>query len=57
MKFNNYNVQISRKAIIGNNVRIGDNTIIYDNVTIGDNTIIGTVVKFRHYESIGRLSR
>ncbi len=40
MKFNNYNVQISRKAIIGNNVRIGDNTIIYDNVTIGDNTVI-----------------
>lgn len=40
MKFNNINVQISPKAIIGRNVRIGDNTIIYDNVVIGDNTTI-----------------
>lgn len=40
MKFNNHNLNISKKAKIGNNVKIGDNTIIYDNVTIGDNTII-----------------
>ena len=40
MKFNNINVQISKKAILGKNVKIGDNTIIYDNVIIGDNTII-----------------
>lgn len=40
MKFNNYNIQISKKAIIGKNVKIGDNTVIYDNVIIGDNTII-----------------
>lgn len=40
MKFNNKNVQISPKAVIGKNVKIGDNTIIYDNVTICDNTII-----------------
>ena len=40
MKFNNRNVFISDKAIIGKNVRIGDNTTIYDNVTIGDNSII-----------------
>lgn len=40
MKFNNKNVFVSSKAIIGNNVRIGDNTTIYDNVSIGDNTII-----------------
>lgn len=40
MKFNNVNVRISSKAVLGNNVRIGDNTIIYDNVVIGDNTIV-----------------
>ncbi|MBL4586542.1 MAG: hypothetical protein JKX84_05750 [Flavobacteriales bacterium] len=40
MKFNNRNVQISKKARIGNNVQIGDNTIIYDNVEIGNNTTI-----------------
>ncbi len=40
MKFNNRNVFISKKAIIGTNVKIGDNTVIYDNVTIGDNSII-----------------
>lgn len=40
MKFNNRNIYISNKAIIGNNVKIGDNTVIYDNVIIGDNTII-----------------
>jgi UDP-3-O-[3-hydroxymyristoyl] glucosamine N-acyltransferase len=40
MKFNNINVNISKKAKIGINVKIGDNTTIYDNVVIGDNTII-----------------
>lgn len=40
MKFNNRNVSISPKALIGKNVRIGDNTIIYDNVEIADNTVI-----------------
>jgi len=40
MKFNNRNVFISPKAIIGKNVRIGDNTVIYDNVSIGDDTTI-----------------
>lgn len=40
MKFNNRNVFISLKAIIGKNVKIGDNTSIYDNVTIEDNCII-----------------
>jgi UDP-3-O-[3-hydroxymyristoyl] glucosamine N-acyltransferase len=40
MKFNNKNVFISPKAVIGNNVRIGDNTIIYDNVHIEDNSTI-----------------
>jgi acetyltransferase-like isoleucine patch superfamily enzyme len=40
MKFNNCNINISNKAIIGKNVKIGDNTIIYDNVIIGDNSII-----------------
>ena len=40
MKFNNRNVYISPKAIIGKNVRIGDNTAIYDNVEIRDNSII-----------------
>ena len=40
MKFNNRNVFISEKAIIGKNVKIGDNTTIYDNVIILDNTII-----------------
>ncbi|BFO65960.1 DapH/DapD/GlmU-related protein [Chryseobacterium sp. KCF3-3] len=40
MKFNNKNIYISEKAIIGKNVKIGDNTVIYDNVTIGDNSII-----------------
>ncbi len=40
MKFNNFNVNISKKAEIGSNVKIGDNTIIYDNVIIGDNSII-----------------
>lgn len=40
MKFNNTNINISNKAIIGKNVKIGDNTTIYDNVVIGDNTII-----------------
>lgn len=40
MKFNNRNVSISPKAIIGNNVKIGDNSTIYDNVVIGDNSII-----------------
>lgn len=40
MKFNNRNVFISDKAIIGDNVKIGDNTVIYDNVQIMSNTII-----------------
>ena len=40
MKFNNINVFISPKAIIGKNVKIGDNTTIYDNVIIGDNSIV-----------------
>ena len=40
MKFNNRNVFISPKAIVGNNVKIGDNTVIFDNVIIGDNSII-----------------
>lgn len=40
MKFNNYNVQISPKAILGKNIKIGDNTTILDNVIIEDNTII-----------------
>jgi len=40
MKFNNFNVQISKKATIGKNVKIGDNSVILDNVIIGDNTII-----------------
>jgi acetyltransferase-like isoleucine patch superfamily enzyme len=40
MKFNNINVYISPKAIIGKNVRIGDHSVIYDNVEIGDNTTI-----------------
>jgi acetyltransferase-like isoleucine patch superfamily enzyme len=40
MKFNNRNVYISSKAVIGKNVRIGDDTIIYDNVEIGDNSTI-----------------
>jgi acetyltransferase-like isoleucine patch superfamily enzyme len=40
MKFNNRNVFISPKAVIGRNVRIGDNTTIYDNVTIGDNSTV-----------------
>lgn len=40
MKFNDKNVYISPKAIIGKNVRIGDNTLIYDNVIIGDDCII-----------------
>lgn len=40
MKFNNINVFISKKAVIGKNVRIGDNTSIYDNVVINDNTVI-----------------
>ncbi|MDI9320109.1 MAG: DapH/DapD/GlmU-related protein [Phycisphaerales bacterium] len=40
MKFNNKNVYVSPKAIIGKNVKIGDNTTIYDNVVIGDNSII-----------------
>ena len=40
MKFNNINVYISPKAIIGANVKIGDTTVIYDNVVIGDNSII-----------------
>jgi len=40
MKFNNRNVYVSPKAIIGNNVKIGDNCCIYDNVEIGDNSII-----------------
>jgi len=40
MKFNNRNVFISGKAVIGKNVKIGDNTVIYDNVVIGDNSII-----------------
>lgn len=40
MKFNNINVRVSPKTIIGKNVKIGDNTIIYDNVQIGDNTIV-----------------
>lgn len=40
MKFNNLNVNISKKAKIGNNVKIGDNTIIYDNVVIEDNSTI-----------------
>lgn len=40
MKFNNRNIYISPKAVIGNNVKIGDNTTIYDNVIIKDNSII-----------------
>jgi acetyltransferase-like isoleucine patch superfamily enzyme len=40
MKFNNRNLYISDKAVIGKNVRIGDNSVIYDNVHIGDDTII-----------------
>ncbi len=40
MKFNNRNIYISDKAVIGNNVKIGDETIIYDNVIINDNTTI-----------------
>lgn len=40
MKFNDRNIHISPKAIIGNNVKIGDNTTIYDNVIIEDNVII-----------------
>lgn len=40
MKFNQRNVVISSKAVIGNNVRIGDNSVIYDNVVIGDNSVI-----------------
>jgi len=40
MKFNNRNVYISPKAIIGSNVKIGDNSSIYDNVIIGDDSII-----------------
>ena len=40
MKFNNSNVFISPKAIIGKNVKIGDNSSIYDNVVIEDNSII-----------------
>ena len=40
MKFNNRNVFISKKAIIGQNVRIGDNTTIYDHVVIEDNVTI-----------------
>lgn len=40
MKFNQRNVYISPKAILGNNVRIGDNTVIYDYVQIGDNSVI-----------------
>jgi acetyltransferase-like isoleucine patch superfamily enzyme len=40
MKFNNRNVYISSKAVIGKNVKIGDDTIIYDNVEIGDDSII-----------------
>lgn len=40
MKFNDRNVFINPKAIIGKNVRIGDNTVIYDNVIIGDNVTI-----------------
>lgn len=40
MKFNNKNIYISEKAILGKNVKIGDNTAIYDNVIIEDNTII-----------------
>ena len=40
MKFNNWNIFISKKAQIGSNVRIGDNTTIYDNVVIADNVII-----------------
>ena len=31
MKFNNINVQISPKAIIGANVKIGDNTVVENN--------------------------
>jgi len=40
MMFNNHNVRISPKAIIGRNVRIGDNTTIFDNVIIQDNVSI-----------------
>lgn len=40
MKFNNRNVHISDKAVIGDNVRIGDNVTIYDNVLVGDNCVI-----------------
>jgi acetyltransferase-like isoleucine patch superfamily enzyme len=40
MKFNNFSVQISKKATIGKNVKIGDNSVILDNVIIGDNTVI-----------------
>ncbi|MFI5172639.1 MAG: hypothetical protein ACHQFW_09620 [Chitinophagales bacterium] len=40
MKFNNRNVNISKKAAIGTNVRIGDDTIIYDNVVVEDGSVI-----------------
>ena len=40
MKYNNRNVFISPKAVIGENVKIGDNTVIYDNVTIEANSVI-----------------
>ncbi|MCK9481419.1 MAG: N-acetyltransferase [Bacteroidia bacterium] len=40
MKFNNRNVYISPKAVIGQNVKIGDNTSIYDNVIIEDNVTV-----------------
>lgn len=40
MIFNNQNVRISPKAIIGKNVRIGDDTVIFENVVIEDNVTI-----------------
>lgn len=40
MKFNERNISVSPRAMIGANVRIGDNTVIYDNVSIGDGTVI-----------------
>ncbi len=40
MKFNNRNVHVSSRAVLGVNVKIGDNSTVYDGVEIGDNSII-----------------
>lgn len=42
MIFNERNVSISPKAIIGKNVKIGDNSVIYDNVILEDNVTISS---------------